>query len=189
MSKNKKPEVWQRHRVEEGPDLHVLQVRFDWLRHPKSQKEMKRLVLETNDWVNVVAVTPQNEIVVVRQYRFGVEKITTEIPGGMVDHGEDSHAAALRELKEETGYTSDEWLYLGSVEPNPALFNNACHMWHAKNATKTGEMQPDEGEDIVVATLTIDEIRHEIQAGTFRHSLALLALTKVFDLWPANLKV
>ena len=58
-----------------------------------------------------------------------------------------------------------------------------CHSWHAKGAIQTEEMNPDEGEDIIVTTLRIDEIRDEIQAGSFRHSLALLALTKVFDLW------
>jgi len=186
MNKNKKPAVWQRQRIEKGPHLEILQARFDWLKHPKSQKEMKRLVLEANDWVHIVATTPNNEIVVVRQYRFGIEKITTEIPGGMLDHGEGSKTAAIRELKEETGYTSNNWIYLGSVEPNPAILNNVCHSWHAKNAVQTEVMNPDEGEDIIVTTLTLDEIRHEIQTGSFRHSLALLALTKVFDLWNGN---
>ncbi|MCF6158918.1 MAG: NUDIX hydrolase [wastewater metagenome] len=183
MDKHKKPEIWKRHLVERGPDLTILQVRFDWLRHPRSQKELKRLVLEANDWVNIVATTPENEVVVVKQFRFGIEKITTETPGGMIDHGEDSQLAAIRELKEETGYTSSEWHYLGSVEPNPAIFNNICHFWHARNARQTEEMHPEEEEDIVVATLTLDEIRNEIQAGHLRHSLVLLALTKVFDLW------
>ncbi len=187
QNKNKKPAVWQRHRIEKGPHLEILQARFDWLKHPGSQKEMKRLVLEANDWVNIVATTPNNEVVVVRQYRFGAGKITTEIPGGMVDHGEDSKAAAIRELKEETGYTSVKWHYLGSVEPNPAILNNVCHSWYAKDAVQTEEMNPDEGEDIIVTTLTLDEIRYEIQAGSFRHSLALLALTKVFDLWNGNI--
>lgn len=183
MDKNTKPEKWQRHRREKGPDLEILQVRFDWLQHPKSQKKMKRTILESNDWVNIIATTPQNKIVIVRQFRFGTEQITTEIPGGIIDKGEDSKTAAIRELKEETGYTSSQWKYLGAVETNPAFMNNLCHSWHAKDVALTDAINLDEGEDITVTTLTLGEIRSEIQAGTFRSSLPLLALTRVFNVW------
>jgi len=179
----KRPQPWPKLKTERGPDLLIFQVRYDWLRNPRNQKTMKRLVLEANDWVNVVAITPAQEIVVVRQFRFGAGAVTTEIPGGLVDPGEDSKTAAMRELQEETGFTSTQWRYLGSVEPNPAFLENVCHQWLAEEAVQTETINLDEGEDIAVTTLSLDEIRAEIEAGHLRHSLALLSLSRVFDLW------
>ncbi len=177
------PRPWTKLGSEAGPTLPLgMQVRYDQLRNPRNGAERKALVIETGDWVNIVAVTLDERIVVVRQYRFGSACLSTEIPGGLVDPGEDHAVAAARELYEETGYTSDHWHYLGAVDPNPAFLTNRCHQWLARQAQPGALPTPEEGEDIVVATLTPAELGAEIQAGTFRHSLALLALAHVYDL-------
>ena len=144
---------------------------------------MKAVVLEVPDWINVAAFTPEGKIVVVHQYRFGMRKTTTEIPAGIIENGESPEHAAQRELLEETGYTTEMWTYLGWVEPNPAFQNNRCHQWFAKDVKKTEPQSLDDGEDIAVQELSVEEIRAEIQAGTMRNSLALLTLSRVIDVW------
>ncbi|MFC2082175.1 NUDIX hydrolase, partial [Bacteroidota bacterium] len=151
--------------------------------NPRNLKEMRRVILETEEWINVVAVTPDKEIVIVRQFRFGNGKITTEIPGGTVEPDESPKDAAIRELKEETGYTSDKWTYLGAVEPNPAFQNNFCHLWLAEDVVSTDEMKLDDGEDISVETITLEELKTKIKTGQFTHALALNALSRVFNLF------
>ncbi len=177
------PRPWDKLGSEAGPTLPLgMQVRYDRLRNPRNGAERKALVIETGDWVNIVAITPDARIVVVRQYRFGRALTTTEIPGGLVDPGEDHAVAAVRELHEETGYISNDWHYLGAVDPNPAFLTNRCHQWLARQAVLGTLPTFEEGEDIVVATLTPAELRAEIRGGTFCHSLALLAVAHVYDL-------
>lgn len=101
---------WQKVRSERGPDLGILNVRFDWLKHPTEDRTLKRLVLESVDWINVVALTEDGRSVMVEQYRFGTGSCTLETPGGMVDAGETPLQAAQRELKEETGYSGGRWV-------------------------------------------------------------------------------
>ena len=120
----------------------------------------------------------------VRQYRFGVGYPTLETPGGMVDPGEDSLAAARRELLEETGFTGGRWRYLGAVEPNPAIHDHLCHHWLAEGVKQTEQPANTGGEHIHVTLMSETEVRAAVQDGTLRHALALSALARVFDLWP-----
>ena len=153
------------------------------MRHPTSSAEFQRVVLETSDWVTVVAVTADEKIVMVEQYRFGVGELTTEPVAGMVDPGENSLDAAKRELLEETGFSGGNWRYLGSVQANPAIHNNLCHHWLVEDVVVTQEPSPDAGEAIRVHLMTLGEIKDAIAIGKLKHPLGLSALSRVFPLW------
>jgi 8-oxo-dGTP pyrophosphatase MutT (NUDIX family) len=180
------PAPWPRHESEAGPDLIVARARFDTMENPRTGAHLRRVVLEVPDWVNVVALTAERRVVVVRQFRFGTGQVTTEIPGGVVDPGESPGAAARRELLEETGYTGERWRELGSVEPNPAFQDNRCHHWLVEDARRTHAPRPDPGEDLGVATLDLEEVRAAVASGAIRHSLVICALSHVLDLRDAR---
>lgn len=167
-----------------GEDLILFQARYDMRRHPQTGEVMKRIVLESVDWVNVVALTPDEQSVMIRQFRFGVGYTTLEVPGGMIDPGETPLAAAQRELKEETGYAGGSWHYLGAVEPNPAFHDHLCHHYLARDVERAGAQALTGGEAIRVELMPEGAVRHAVQAGELKHALALSALSRVFDLWP-----
>ena len=156
--------------------------RWDTLQNPRTDEVMQRLVLETPDWVNIVAITAEENLVCVQQFRFGTGAVTLEIPGGALDPREPHEGAARRELREETGYTAERWTYLGFVEPNPAFQDNRCHHWMATGARKTHDLELDSGEDITVVEIPLPEVRTAIARGEIRHSLVLTALARVLDL-------
>jgi 8-oxo-dGTP pyrophosphatase MutT (NUDIX family) len=173
---------WIRLKSESGPDIVLFKTRFDLMKNPRNGNEFKAVVLESPDWVDVVALTPQKKIVVVCQYRFGIGRNTVEIPAGIIEPGETHDQAVKRELREETGYTAKSWKYLGWVETNPAFMNNICHQWLALDAVKTSEVDLDLSENIVIDEYTIDEVCKAIKLERMRNSFTLLALSRVFDL-------
>jgi len=173
-----------RYVAEQGNDLILFRTRYDSMRNPRNQKVMQRLVLESVDWVNMVALDHAGRSVMVRQFRFGVGYSTLETPGGMVDPGEDSLTAARRELLEETGYSGGEWQYLGAVEPNPAFHNHLCHHWLATGVECTAALDLGAGEAIEVVAMEEKDIVAAVMSGELKHALALSVLARVFDLWP-----
>ncbi len=176
------PRPWPKLGTRAGEPMVLFRPRWDTLRNPRTDEVMERLVLETLDWVNVVALTPEGKLVCVLQFRFGTGEVTLEIPGGALDLQEPHGNAARRELREETGYTAESWTYLGFVEPNPAFQTNRCHHWLAKGARRTHDLELDSGEDITVVELALDEVRARVLRGEIRHSLVLTALARILDL-------
>ncbi|HEY3313668.1 MAG TPA: NUDIX hydrolase [Bacillota bacterium] len=144
---------------------------------PRSRNEVPFFVLKFPDWVNVVPVTEDGHVVLVRQYRAGMNAATLEIPGGTLDEGEtDPAEAARRELLEETGHAAQEFIYLGRVVPNPAIQGNFCHFYLAPGARRVGPQHLDPTEEISLEVVKIEDVRRMIADGEIVHALGILGL-------------
>lgn len=152
-------------------------------RSPRTGLDIGFFLVRTPDWVNVVALTEAEELVLVQQYRHGTQEMSLEIPGGLIDpHERDPAAAARRELREETGYEARELRPLGVMTPNPALFTNRCFTYLATGCRLAGGLQQDPGEDIEVVTVPARDLDRLLQSGQIHHALVLAA----FALWRAS---
>jgi 8-oxo-dGTP pyrophosphatase MutT (NUDIX family) len=167
---------WQRLDSETVYSCRIFSLRKDRNRSPRSGREHDFFVLDSGDWVNIVPVTPNNEVVLIHQYRHGVDEITLEIPGGMVDpHDPSPLHAARREMQEETGYDSDDVVELGSIHPNPAIQNNRCHTFLARNVEKRFEPQFDSTEETEVILVPAIELPTLVRQGRITHALVVTA--------------
>jgi len=134
-------------------------------------------VLDSTDWINVFPVTPEGNIVMVRQFRHGTASFVWEIPGGMMDPEDPTpEEAARRELLEETGYEAEGLQFLGVVHPNPAIQNNLCHTFLARNVRPRQSQKLDGSEDIEVQEFPWAEIPRMIDQGEITHSLVISAV-------------
>jgi ADP-ribose pyrophosphatase len=154
----------------------IFSVRKDTSVSPINGNEHDFFVIESPDWINVVALTEHEEVILIEQYRHGSQSVTVEIPGGMVDPGEEPFETAKRELLEETGYAGDNWVSIGEVFPNPAIQDNRCYTFLATNCKKVGEPNFDTTEYIITYTKPSSEIPELVGQGKITHSLVIAAL-------------
>lgn len=158
-------------------DFRIFKIRADEKTSPRTGKPCSFFVIESVDWVNVVAVTPDDELVMVEQYRHGSNTVELEIPGGMMDATErDPVATGARELREETGYEGSTARALGWVYANPAIMNNRSHFILVENCRLQHACEFDQGEDLVTRLVPWREIPGLIQTGQIRHPLVIVAL-------------
>ncbi len=156
--------------------LRLFEVQYNYLINPRNEKEVEVVVLSGNDAVNVMAITTKNTVVMIKQYRFGINDYTVEIPGGLVDAGEDFLKAAQRELREETGYSGENWQYLGKIAQNPVFQDAYIHHYLLIDAEKTHPTEFDEAEDIQMIEMKLEEVKKGVQECAFQHPHTVSAL-------------
>jgi len=166
----------------------IFDLRAAAYRHPVRGTEKEFVVIDAPDWVVVLAVTRDQRLVLVNQFRFGVDAPSLELPGGVIDRGEDPVAAGLREVEEETGYRPARACLLGTVHPNPAIQNNTCHLVLAEEAELAATVAWDADEEIELVTAPVAEAFSWARSGRITHALSLNALFLFEPRWAESRK-
>jgi 8-oxo-dGTP pyrophosphatase MutT (NUDIX family) len=158
----------------------IFRVREDQAEHPRTGEARPYVALEAPDWVNVVAVTPEGALVLVRQWRHGTRRFELELPAGVIEPDETPEQAAARELREETGYTAERLVRLGEVAPNAAFQTNRCFTVLAEGCRRTAETEFDPGEDIELVLCSPAELRARL-GGEVRNAMVFCGLLWWFE--------
>jgi 8-oxo-dGTP pyrophosphatase MutT (NUDIX family) len=179
---------WKTARSTPVGDFRVFKIRTDTSVHPRTGREHDFFVLDSVNWVNVIAVTPDQQLVMVEQYRHGSKTVELEIPGGMMDpHETDPVATAVRELREETGYLGEHARLLGRVLSNPAILSNVTYTVLIENCRLHHDTEFDHAEDLETRLMPVAEIPRLVAEEKIQHSLVIVALYH-FELWQRGIK-
>jgi len=176
------PRPWSVVRTEQVADYRIFRIeRISATRNP-GDAPASFVRVHSPDWVNIIAVSPNRHIALVQQYRHGTQSLTWEIPGGMIDAGEQPLSAGVRELAEETGIAAPLWVRLGSVDVNPAFMSNRCHTFLAWDATVTSDTRFDEHEELLLRWIPWDQTVQMLRDGSLNHGVVVAA----FAFWAAH---
>jgi len=156
-------------------DCAVFSVSRTLAKSPSTGERHPFFRIDSSDWVNIIPITPDGDIVMVRQYRHGLDGFTVEIPGGMVDAGESPSEAASRELLEETGFRAAEIESLGTTNPNPALFGNTLHVFLGRGALRVAEVRNESTEETHVEVVSPQDLERLVRDGSVNHALVIAA--------------
>jgi len=179
---------WKTLRSKPVGDFRIFTLRSDLKISPRTGKEHDFYVLDSVNWVNVIAVTPDQQLVMVEQYRHGSNTVELEIPGGMMDAGEtDPVSTAVRELREETGYAGENARLLGKIHSNPAILSNVTFTVLIENCRLQHGVEFDSGEDLITRLIPVAEVSKLVADEKIGHSLVVVALY-YFDLWQRGIK-
>ena len=177
------PRRWQRLGSRPVAQTRIFSVDSVDFKHPAHPAPRDFFVINAPDWVNVVALTPERELLLVRQFRFGINDFSLEIPGGVIDPGENPVAAGLRELREETGGEGVRARLLGSVHPNPAMQSNRCHLVLVEEVRRSRPLDWDPNEEFEILSLPVDEVYRLAYSGGITHAMVLDALLLFTPHW------
>ncbi|MFI5336145.1 MAG: NUDIX hydrolase [Opitutales bacterium] len=177
------PQRWQRLHSRPIAYTRIFSVDSVDFQHPAQPEPRDFIVISAPDWVNVIALTPERHLLLVRQFRFGINDFSLEIPGGVIDGGEDPVAAGVRELREETGGEGVRARLLGSVHPNPAMQNNRCHLVLVEEVRRTRPLDWDRDEEFAILSRPVDEVYALARNGGITHAMVLDALLLFFPHW------
>lgn len=178
-------EPWERIDSRQLADHRFFRLRQDTNVHPRSGRPYDFFVFEFPHWVNIIPLTPDNDVIFIRQFRHGTREVTLEIPGGIIDPGESPKQAALREMQEETGFAAADALELGWVNPNPAIQENRCWTYLATDVVQPAALDsaiphsniphPDSSEAIDVVRIPLADVPALFESGAISHALVVTA--------------
>lgn len=172
---------WELLESREDRSYTLFSVNINKNKSPRTGMVHEFQVLSSPDWVAVVAVTPDDRVVMVRQYRHGSAELSLEPVGGLVKEGQSPEQSAAEELAEETGYTASTMELLGWMQPMPAIFTNRFYVYLASHAVPNGPSNPDETEEIETVLVPVSEIRDYIRTGKIRCAVMIAALHLFLD--------